>query len=208
MKTKTFSILFALVMILSLSVGVFAQDFDETWDENTVLTVFNDLNMVFPDLFADIDSNFLWSESGPRPFTSNFPTTTGSDGKETPIAKAPLADGYYSLDEDGNVIVDENGIPVSSGYYEGKFTFDPCGDGLIKFETTLFKMDMEDARNQGYYYITVMQILLIFVISLLNFSCLTPDCHLILVSKNAKPAAAKAAVLLPSKEMAISSQLN
>ena len=61
MKTKTFSILFALVMILSLSVGVFAQDFDETWDENTVLTVFNDIDMVFPDLFADIDSNFLWA---------------------------------------------------------------------------------------------------------------------------------------------------
>ncbi len=40
MKTKTLSILFALVMVLSMSVGVFAQDFTETWDENTVLIQF------------------------------------------------------------------------------------------------------------------------------------------------------------------------
>ena len=56
MKTKTFSILFALVMVLSMAVGVFADaDFTETWDENTVLTVFNDLDMYFPDMFADAE---------------------------------------------------------------------------------------------------------------------------------------------------------
>ena len=39
MKTKTLSILFALVMILSMSVGVFAQDtFDDTWDEIKTIT--------------------------------------------------------------------------------------------------------------------------------------------------------------------------
>ena len=81
MKTKTLSILFALVMVLSMSVGVFAQDFTETWDENTVLTIFSDVDMVFPDLFADIDSNFLW-EDGPKPFPNALPT--GPDGKLLP----------------------------------------------------------------------------------------------------------------------------
>ena len=111
MKTKTFSILFALVMILSLSVGAFAQDYTETWDENTILQVFSDLDLVFPDLFADIDSDFLWTEGTPS-FPSAFPTA--DDGSYN--AKAPIA----------------NATP-----YNGIFTYDPCGDGLIKYEFVL-----------------------------------------------------------------------
>ena len=71
MKTKTFSILFALVMILSLSVGVFAQDFEETWDENTVLQVFSDMNLLFPDMFEDEDSDYIWVESD-EPVVKDF----------------------------------------------------------------------------------------------------------------------------------------
>ena len=122
MKTKTFSILFALVMILSVSAGVFAGDFDETWDENTVLTVFNDLDMVFPDMFADIDSNFLWVESSSA---DDFPGSFPKSG-DSYAAKAPI----------------DNIIP-------GSFTYDPCGDGLIKFEVTLEKADKDSYT--GYY---------------------------------------------------------
>ena len=85
MKTKTFAILFALVMVLSMAVGVFAQDFTETWDENTVLTVFNDLDMYFPDMFADEDSDFIWTDNGPADFPSEFPKSA-----DAYTAKAPL----------------------------------------------------------------------------------------------------------------------
>ena len=128
MKTKTFSILFALVMILSVSVGVFAQDFDETWDENTVLTVFNDLDLAFPDLFADIDSNFLWVESSSsKDFPGSFPKSGDSYTSKAPIAEP------------------------DAGFYEGTFTYDPCGDGLIKFEVTLDKMPKDVAEGVYYY---------------------------------------------------------
>ena len=146
MKTKTLSILFALVMVLSMSVGVFAQDFTETWDENTVLTIFNDVDMVFPDLFADIDSNFLW-DNGPQPFPNALPT--GPDGK--PVAKAPLEFDQYDLDEDGNMVFDEEGRAALKPY-EPKFEFDPCGDGLIEFSVELTKMDFEQAPVANYYY--------------------------------------------------------
>lgn len=146
MKTKTLSILFALVMVLSMSVGVFAQDFTETWDENTVLTIFNDVDMVFPDLFADIDSNFLW-DNGPQPFPNALPT--GPDGK--PVAKAPLEFGQYDLDEDGNMVLDEEGRAALKAY-EPKFEYDPCGDGLIEFSVELTKMDFEQAPIANYYY--------------------------------------------------------
>jgi hypothetical protein len=124
MKTKTLSILFALVMVLSMSVGVFAQDpFAETWDENTVLTVFSDMDMVFPDLFADDDSDFLFVD-GPESFPGGFTT---KDSNDKLIAKAPV---------DG---ADEN--PLAAIPYtelDGvEFTYDPCGDGLIKFTVPL-----------------------------------------------------------------------
>ena len=151
MKTKTLSILFALVMVLSMSVGVFAQDFTETWDENTVLTIFNDVDMVFPDLFADIDSNFLW-DNGPQPFPGKLPTTVNDKGETVPVAKAPMEPlGDYQFDPNGNMIVDANGraIPVP---YQPKFTFDPCGDGLIEFSVELTKMAFEQAPIADYYY--------------------------------------------------------
>ena len=126
MKTKTFSILFALVMVLSMSVGVFAQDslFDETWDENTVLTVFSDMDLVFPDLFADEDSDYLWAD-GPSAYPNAFPT----DSNGNYWAKAPIAPGEGEGDEGAEIT--------------GKFTYDPCGDGLVKFEATLTRLDWE-----------------------------------------------------------------
>ncbi len=125
MKTKTFAILFALVMVLSMAVGVFAQDFTETWDENTVLTVFNDLDMYFPDMFADEDSDFIWTESGPADFPANFPNAP----EKAVIAKAPI-------DTDIN-------LP------EMEATYDPCGDGLIKYDVTIYK-GHHDPSNPGY----------------------------------------------------------
>ena len=114
MKTKTLSILFALVMVLSMSVGVFAQDFSETWDEETVLTVFTDVDMLFPDLFADEDSDFLWVESV-APSSKDFP------GGPDYNAKAPIE----------GVATDADGVA------KAEFSYDPCGDGLVKFEVTL-----------------------------------------------------------------------
>lgn len=131
MKTKTFSILFALVMVLSMAVGVFAQDFDETWDENTVLTVFNDLDMYYPDMFADEDSDFLWTDNGPKDFEQNFPSENGKI-----IAKAPLSED-----------------PADSTMTA---SFDPCGDGLIKYDMTITKSspntDSPWLDTQDYYY--------------------------------------------------------
>ena len=45
MKKKSLILLFALALVLSMTAGVLAQDFSQTWDEATVLTVFNDLDM-------------------------------------------------------------------------------------------------------------------------------------------------------------------
>ena len=112
MKLKTLAVLFALVMVLSLAVGAFAQDFTETWDENTVLTVFNDLDIYFPDMFADEDSDFLWVDNGPADFPKEFPKT----GNEY-NAKAPIEEDTAEMTA----------------------SFDPCGDGLIKYDVTIKK---------------------------------------------------------------------
>ena len=156
MKTKTLSILFALVMVLSMSVGVFAQDFTETWDENTVLTIFSDVDMVFPDLFADIDSNFLW-DNGPQPFPNALPMTTNDHGEQVPVAKAPLESGEYNFDANGNRIpdpTDPTGNRALVTPYQPKFEYDPCGDGLIEFSVELTKMAFDQAALPGvdYYY--------------------------------------------------------
>ncbi len=127
MKTKTFAILFALVMVLSMAVGVYAQDFTETWDENTVLTVFNDLDMYFPDMFADEDSDFLWVDNGPADYPSEFANKT--------VAKAPID---MDIDEDGN---------ITTPTLEAKY--DPCGDGMIKYDMTIDKMPR--GEYSGYY---------------------------------------------------------
>ena len=122
MKTKTFAILFALAMVLSMAVGVFAQDFSETWDENTVLTVFNDLDMYFPDMFADEDSDFLWTDNGPADYPNEFSNKS--------VAKAVVTESNADLEA----------------------TYDPCGDGLIKYDLTITKMGKEAAETAGYYY--------------------------------------------------------
>ena len=124
MKTKTFAVLFALVMVLSMAVGVFAQDFSETWDENTVLTVFNDLDMYFPDMFADVDSDFIWVDNGPGDYPSEFANKS--------VAKAPI-DYLYDIPE-------------------VEATYDPCGDGLIKYDMTITKMDHDTAFSEDLYY--------------------------------------------------------
>ena len=129
MKTKTLSILFALVMILSLSVGVFAQEeaFEATWDEDTVITLFSDLDLVFPDLFAAEDSDYLWEDE--PTFWKDFPDS-GKHAKditledlEEPVAKAGIADAGDD-----------------STRFK-KLTFDACGDGLIKYDLILVRND-------------------------------------------------------------------
>ena len=112
MKLKTLTILFTLAMALSMAAGVFAQDFTETWDENTVLTVFNDLDIYFPDMFADDDSDFLWVDNGPADFPKEFPKSGDSYN-----AKAPI---------------EEDTAEMTASY-------DPCGDGLIKYDVTIKK---------------------------------------------------------------------
>ena len=118
MKTKTLSIVFALVMVLSMSVGVFAQDFTETWDENTVLTVFSDMELYFPDMFANEDSDFLWAD-GP----SAYPNAFGPDAKAVDPSEL------------------EEKAAMSRSKWDAEFSYDPCGDGLIKFDVTLYRQD-------------------------------------------------------------------
>ncbi len=128
MKTKTVSILFALVMVLSLFGGVFAQDaFDETWDEETVLTVFNDLEMVFPDMFADEDSDYLFVE---EELSHNFPTSNGE----------VISKDVTEEDLEAKAAINPN-VTVNSA------TFSPCGDGLIKFDITITKDDGTNYPN-------------------------------------------------------------
>ena len=115
MKLKTFAILFALMMVLSMAAGAFAQDFNETWDENTVLTVFNDLDIYFPDMFADEDSDFLWVDNSPADYPKEFPKVEGKSADV--VAKAP----------------------IEAGTTEMEASFDPCGDGLIKYDVTIKK---------------------------------------------------------------------
>ena len=129
MKTKTVSILFALVLVLSLFGGVFAQDaFDETWDEETVLTVFNDLEMVFPDMFADEDSDYLFVE---EELNHNFPTSNGE----------VISKDVTEEDLEAKAAIEQDKYTVNSA------TFSPCGDGLIKFDVTIYKAD---ANSDGY----------------------------------------------------------
>ena len=131
MKTKTLSILFALVMILSLSVGVFADAWDETWDEETVLTVFNDLDVIFPDLFADDDTDYLFVDED---FSWNFP----KDG-----------DDYAAKGLDFDEVAPK--APIDPTDFAMEATFDPCGDGLIKFDVTIKKAADESGTVSQYY---------------------------------------------------------
>jgi len=124
MKTKTLIILFALVMALSVSAGVFAQDFTETWDEETVMQYFADLDLLFPDLFADVDSDFLWtvSDSGSEAVIPDF---------------APKSvDGL----EEKTFVDNDNKMTVEA-------TTDPCGDGLIKIDVEFGKKDAAGFYN-------------------------------------------------------------
>ena len=128
MNKKCLAVLFALVMILSVSAGVFAQDpFAVTWDEDTVLTFFNDVNLVFPDMFAPEDSDYLWTEND----TETIPNfgTQAKDVSAEDIeleAKAPI----------------QNTLKVTA-------TADPCGDGLIKVEVE-FNRDDTGSGMAGY----------------------------------------------------------
>ena len=128
MKLKTFTILFALAMALSMAAGAFAQDFTETWDENTVLTVFNDLDIYFPDMFADDDSDFLWVDNGPTDFPKEFPKS---------------GDAYNAK------------APIEEDTAEMMASFDPCGDGLIKYDVTINKAHaggIPGTDDSGLYY--------------------------------------------------------
>lgn len=118
MKTKTLSILLALVAILSMSVGVFAADFTETWDEETVLTVFSDMEIFFPDLFVDANSDFLWSNE---------------DMEVIPNLPEPKAVTLDDVELEAKAPVDVNSLDV-------KASIDPCGDGLYKIDVE-FKRD-------------------------------------------------------------------
>ena len=134
MKTKTLSILFALVMVLSLSAGVFAQDFTETWDEETVLTVFSDLDVLFPDLFADEDSNYLFADTDS---VAVIPSEFEKDGDDY------AAKGLELEDYEAKAPIDE------AETSDVEFTFSPCGDGLIKFDVTLHKA-VKDSYTEYY----------------------------------------------------------
>ncbi len=125
MKTKTLIILFALVMALSVSAGVFAQDaWDETWDEETVLQVLGEVDLIFPDLFADVDSDYLWVTEDP--FSGSYPDKFEAKDASGLISKAPI----------------EKADPKDS------FTYDACGDGLIKYSVTLTKESFSDTADQ------------------------------------------------------------
>ena len=129
MKKKSIFILFALALVLSITVGVPAQDFSQTWDETTVLTVFNDFGMVFPDMFADEDSDYIWTDKGPADFERYFPETEPKGLEEGDLeAKAPMA--YYPTME---------------------ASYDPCGDGMIQYDVTITRDDYYWEAHGGYY---------------------------------------------------------
>ena len=116
-------------MALSIVIGVPAQDFTDTWDETTVLTIFNDFGMVFPDMFADEDSDYIWTDSGPKDFDRYFPETEPKGLEEGDLeAKAPMA--YYPTME---------------------ASYDPCGDGMIQYDVTITRDDTYWAANGGYF---------------------------------------------------------
>ena len=119
MKKKSLFLLFALVLTLSMTAGVLAQDFSQTWDEATVLTVFNDLDMYFPDMFADEDSDFIWADDGFGSFEKDFPTVSKGLEEDEVAAKAAIASSPISLDA----------------------SYDPCGDGMIEYDVTITRDD-------------------------------------------------------------------
>ena len=121
MKNKTLTLLFALLMLLSMTAGVLAQ---ETWDEATVLTVFNDFEMVFPDMFADEDSDFIWSDDDSPAYTKDFSTVSKGIGEAELESKAAIASS-----------------PTL------KASYDPCGDGMIEYDLTITK----DNTWSGYF---------------------------------------------------------
>ena len=128
MNKKCLAVLFALVTILSVSAGVFAQDpFAVTWDEETVLTFFNDVNLVFPDMFAPEDSDYLWTENDTE-IIPNFET--------------------YAKDVSAEDIEVEAKAPIQS-ILKVTATADPCGDGLIKIDVE-FNRDNTDSGMAGY----------------------------------------------------------
>ncbi|MBQ6505681.1 MAG: hypothetical protein IJI57_17375 [Flexilinea sp.] len=129
MKEKSIFLLFALALALNITAGVLAQDFTETWDETTVLTIFNDFGMVFPDMFADEDSDYIWTDSGPADFERYFPETEPKELEADDLeAKAPAA--YYPALE---------------------ANFDLCGDGMIQYDLTITRDDKDWEKYGGYY---------------------------------------------------------
>ncbi len=130
MKTKTLSILFALVMILSLSIGVFAQEYSGTsWDEDTILTIFGDIDTAFPDLLSESDSDFYFLDVDSDSDSESFPKDVSDSDY---AAKAPIASS-------------------GSNAPKMKASFDPCGDGLIKFDVTIYKKADASGTASGYY---------------------------------------------------------
>ena len=116
MNKKYLAVLFALVVSLSVSVGAFAQDpFAVTRDEETVLTFFNDVNLVFPDMFALEDSDYLWTENDTE-IIPNFET--------------------YAKDVSAEEVEMEAKAPIDK-ILKVTATADPCGDGLIKVDLEL-----------------------------------------------------------------------
>ena len=128
MNKKYLAVLFALVMALSVSAGVFAQDpFAVTWDEETVLTVFNDVGLVFPDMFAPEDSDYLWTEDD----TETIPNF-----------------GSYAKDVSAEEVETEAKAAIAN-ILSVKATADPCGDGLIKVEVE-FNKNTTGSEMAGY----------------------------------------------------------
>ena len=119
MKKKSLILLFALITVLSMTAGVLAQDFSQTWEEATVLTVFNDLDMYFPDMFADEDSDFLWTDDGFGSYEKDFPTVSKGLEEDDTAAKAAIAASPITL----------------------KASYDPCGDGMIEYDVTITRDD-------------------------------------------------------------------
>lgn len=120
MKKTTLTLLFALVLILSVSVmNVFAAS------EEEVLTVFNDLSVMYPEL----------SSGDNMPVVSSPIELSGSSAEDESVMKAPI---------DFNAPI---GYP---GSVEGKFN--TCGDGTIDLDIRINRMDPDDAAAAGIYY--------------------------------------------------------
>lgn len=144
MKNKIFLFLSVLMMFLNIALGISAQVdedyFDETWSEETVLTIFSDMDLFFPDLFADDDSDYLWADPDTAPYLFRFPVYYDPNGNEQFIAKAPIREGIV-LNEDGSHLKAAMSLKT-----------DPCGEGIIKYDVTLTKATHEEADAAGFYY--------------------------------------------------------